>query len=119
MDDPQLFNGLIETTLGVTTAWTREALYDFVNTYSALLPVTDKDIDNFVKTTHAAAKVFIPSNVVVVLKAILFELKDRDLCVALPNQQVLHGITLDQLRVLRGNRNKALEMIEIRKISGL
>ena len=122
MDNLQIFNGLIQTTLGIGTARVREAIYEFVNTYSTLLTVTDVDIDNFVKMAHAsnagrpaAAKVLIPSNVVVALKAILFELKDRDLCAALPDQQVLQGITLEQLKAMRSNRNKALEMIEIRK----
>ena len=122
MEDPQIFNGLIHTTLGVTTARVRETIYEFVNTYSALLTVTEEDIDNFVKMTHAAnsgrpaaAKVLIPSNVVVALKAILFELKDRELCAALPDQQMLQGITVDQLRSMRSNRNRAKEMTEIRK----
>ena len=122
MEDPQIFNGLIHTTLGVTTARVRETIYEFVNTYSALLTVTEEDIDNFVKMTHAAnsgrpaaAKVLIPSNVVVALKAILFELKDRELCAALPDQQMLQGINVDQLRSMRSNRNRAKEMTEIRK----
>ena len=122
MNDPNIFNALIQTTLGVAQVRVRQAIYEFVNTYSALLTVADDDIDNFVKMAHAAnsgraaaAKVLIPSSVVVALKAILFELKDRELCASLPDEHVLEGITLDQLRIMRSNRNKAMEMIEIRK----
>jgi hypothetical protein len=38
----------------VTTVRTQEAIYDFVDTFTILLTVTDKDIDNFVKATHEA-----------------------------------------------------------------
>ena len=56
MDDEQIFNGLFQTTLGVATARVREAINEFVNTKSALLTVTDDDIDNFVKIWHKKVK---------------------------------------------------------------
>ena len=84
--------------------------------------VTDEDIDNFITITHqansgrtAAAKALIPTNVVVTLKAILFELRDRQMCSALPDEQVLQGINIQQLSVMRNKRNKTMEMVEIRK----
>ena len=45
----------------------------------------------------------------------LFELKDRKLCSALPDQQILLGINIDQITLMRSNRNKAIDMSDMRK----
>ena len=121
MDNQQAFQHFIQTTLNVNVVRVRDTIYDFVDTFGALLSVTDNDIDSFVKDTHssnsgraAAAKVLIPAKVSIALKAVLFELKDRELCAALPDLPTLQAIDNAQLTIMRGNRNKSIEMSDMR-----
>ena len=121
MNNQVVFQDFIQTTLNITTARVRTTIYDFVNTFQALLSVTESDIDSFVKDTHssnvgraAAAKVIIPAKVTIALKAVLFELKDRELCAALPDLPTLQSINNAQLTVMKTNRNKSKELSEMR-----
>ena len=116
MNDPAIFQGFVQNTLGVTTPRVRNVIFDFISTFEELLSTTDEEITNFVSTTHSSnsarannQKILIPSNVAISLQALLFELKDRSLCNALPDAATLSAITALQLRALRRARAAAIE----------
>ena len=120
MNNQAVFSTLLRNTLSVNEG-VHTTVTDFVNTYAALLTVSDTEIDEFVKHTHAAntgrasaQKVIIPAKVIIALKSILFELKDRELCGALPDMAFLQTIDGAQLSLMRSNRNKAIEIAELR-----
>ena len=51
--------------------------------------------------------IFISKNVTQGIKSMFFEIKDRELCNALPDEVDLHGINADQLIIMRKNRSDA------------
>ena len=121
MNDVAIFRHLVENTLGVNMARVRNEIYNFVQTFNDLLSVSDDEIDDFVKSTHSSnsgrannARVLIPSNVPTALKAILFELKDRSICNALPSAANLMAITMAQINIMRRQRAEAKEHQERR-----
>ena len=61
---------------------------------------------NSVKASHA--KLLIGSNVVLGLKSVLFELKDRDACDALPNATVLNVLDAGQVSFKRKFRRQVI-----------
>ena len=90
MDDPLIFSTFLTDRCGMI-ARARTEVITFVDTFDALLTVTDTDIDIFVKSTHAANtarannnKILISPNAVLTMNAILFELQDRLMCESLP-----------------------------------
>ena len=116
MNDPAVFAHFVQNVLGVTTPRVRNVIFDFVPTFNDLLSTTDDEIAAFVSTTHSSnsargntQKILIPSNVSISLQAMLFELKDRELCQALPDQATLQAITPVHLTALRRARATALE----------
>ena len=116
MNDIPTFEHFVQNTLGVGQVRVRTEIYNFVNTFSALLAVTDEEIDEFVKSTHSSnsgrannSRILIPSNVATSFKALLFELKDRAICSALPNQANLMAINQAQITLMRQNRAEAKE----------
>jgi hypothetical protein len=115
MDDPNLFEGFIRTIVGITTPRVLQEILTFANTFRALLASTSKDLDSFIKNTHSSnsarannAKILIPAGAVVMLQSILFELKDRERCNALPNAVMLAGIDNAQMTAIRAQRSQAL-----------
>ena len=92
MDDKDLFEVFLWDTLNVQSRLVRDAIADFLTTFSDLLNSTDGDIDTFVKETHSSnsaraanQKILIPASAVIALKSVRFELQGRDKCDALPN----------------------------------
>ena len=87
MDDPAIFTQFI-TNAGATTARARTAITDdLVNTFTGLLTISEADIDQFTNSTHSLNRnrannqaITISLKVVLALKALRFELKDRVLC---------------------------------------
>ena len=76
---------------------------------------SDDEIDAFVKEVHSGnstrasnTKFLKISSVILGLKSILFELKDRDICDALPNATTLRGLDINQLSSIRKLRKCAL-----------
>ena len=66
----------------------------------------DQDIDSFVKEIHYSnnsrphnINILIPFNMPQSFKSVIFELKDIQICRALPNVLVLQAINLAQLNV--------------------
>lgn len=122
MDDENLFEVFLRDTLSVQSRRVRDAITDFITTFSDLLASTDEDIDTFVKETHSPnlaravnQKMLIPTSVVTSLKSVLFELRNRDKCDALPNVAALTGIENAQLNILKNNRRTAISMENMRK----
>ena len=114
MDDPVVYLNFITTVAGVTVARARNELLSFADTFRALLSSNENELDRFVKDTHASnsarannAKILIPTQSVIALKAVLFELKDREKCDALPNLAMLQGLNANQVSQLRARRNQA------------
>ena len=118
------FANFVQNVLGVPTPWAQNTIIAFVSTFTDLLSATDEEINSFVTTTHSSnsaraanAKILIPSNVAVLLQALLFELKDRDLCNALPDAAMLNAITPVQLGALRRSRANAIAHAKNRNTS--
>ena len=99
----------------MTVPRNRNTLLQFVSTFNQLLSTTDEEIDTFVSTTHSANS----GRVIIGLKSILFELKDRAMCRALPNLATLNAITIIQVNALRSDRAEAKEQIKRAKDNAL
>ena len=122
MDDTNAFDNFLQNVVGVTVPHARNAILDFIPTLSDLLALSDDEIASFVATIHASnsarannAKVLISPQVTVSLQALLFELKDRELCGALPTLAEINMITIADLAFLRKSRNAALQHNKRRK----
>ena len=114
MDDVNIFTEFITNIAGITTAPAIRAITGYINTFSALLSTRDKEIDDFVTNTHrsnsgltARQKIYISPAAVLSLQAMLFELKDRRNCGALPTADVLQAINAQQIIMLRQARSQA------------
>lgn len=99
MNDQNCFTQFLTNVLGMNTARHRNALRQFVSTFAQLMTTTEDEIDTFVSTMHSAnsgrannSTILIPPNVTIGLKAILFELQDREMCGALPGLATLNAI---------------------------
>ena len=126
MDDANCFRNFLTNVLQMTVPRHRNTLLQFVSTFNQLLATTDNEIDTFVSTTHSAnsgrannAKILIEPNVIIGLKSILFELKDRQMCRALSNLATLNAIDVNQINGLRQDRAQALEQIKRAKENAL
>ena len=122
MNDPAIFANFLENVLQVRPARVREEITSFIGTFEDLLSSSDDEIDAFVKEVHSGnsargsnSKLLIGSNVVLALKSILFELKDRDACDALPNEAVLNALDTSQLSSMRKYRRQAIISQSLRK----
>ena len=98
--------------LDLTVARARNEVTDFIGTFNDLFSTSETELDDFVKTVHASnsarsanAKIIIKSSFITGLNSLLFELKDRELCVALPDHATLAAINTGQLALLRNQRN--------------
>ena len=126
MDDDNLFELFLQNTLSIANRRVRDEITNFVETFRDLLATTDADIDTFVKETHSSnsarpanAKILIPASSVKALKSLLFELRDRDKCNALPSAPILDNIDDAQLTVMKNNRRTALGIETMRKSQNL
>ena len=122
MNDPATFLNFLENVLQVRPARVREEVITFVKTFEDLLSSSDDEIDAFVKEVHASnsarasnAKLLIGSSVILGLKSVLFELKDRQACGALPNALVLNALDTAQISIMRKSRRQALMNQSLRK----
>ena len=116
MDDAVIFAAFLEKVCGLAVSRARTEVLTLVDTFRALLTTTDDEIDAFVKSTHssnsaraAQARILIPSGAVLALKAVLFELKDREKCNALPNPQILAALDAQQVTLMRAQRTTSIE----------
>ena len=126
MNTPAIFTAFLTNPLGITTARVRNEITDFISTFNDLLGTTEEEIDTFVKSVHSSnsarpgnAKILISASVVIGLKSVLYELKDRELCDALPDQAILASIDGNQLSIMRHQRSAGLEAEKRRKETNL
>ena len=115
MDDPATFMNFLTTRCGTINARSRNELVAFIPTFRSLLSVLDDDIAAFVKQTHAAntargnnQRILISPATVLALQAILFELKDRQICDELPTAAVLNNITAAQMAAMKAQKTQAV-----------
>ena len=115
MNDPTIFASFLENVLQVRPARVREEVMSFIETFEDLLNSFDDEIYAFVKEVHngnsaraSNAKLLISSNIVLGLKSVLFELKDRDACNALQSVEVLDSLDAAQVSSMRKFRRQAI-----------
>ena len=116
MDDPVLFANFLQNVAGLTVARSRNEVLGFVDTFRSLLSTSEDELDSFVKNTHSSntarnnnQRILIPTRTVIALKALIFELKDRERCDALPAQVMLQNLNAAEIALLRARRNDALQ----------
>ena len=63
----------------------------------------------------AAQIILISNNVTQGIKYMFFELKDRELCNAFPDELSIHGINADQISIMRKNRDNVKEYLKRRE----
>ena len=122
MNDPATFSNFLNNVLQIRPARVRDEIITFVETFEDLLSSFDDEIDAFVKEVHASnsarasnAKLLIGSNVLLGLKSILFELKDRHVCGALPSAMMISNLDAAQISSMRKLRRQALINQTLRK----
>ena len=100
MDDLAVFTNFLNMCCGTLNAHSHNELQTFIPTFQMLLAVSDDNILAFIKQIHAANSawgnnqcILIWLAMVLVLQVILFELKDREMCNALPAAAILNNIT--------------------------
>ena len=115
MDDPIIFANFLEHNAGIINVHAQNAVIAFIHTFRDLLSSTDSEINTFVQNTHssnsarARNKISIPPGSVIALQAMLFELKDRQSCGALPTAETFAAMTIQQLTSLKQARSTAIE----------
>ena len=122
MNDPTIFANFLENILQVRHARVRDEVITFVETFEDLLSSSDDEIDAFVKEVLSVnsarvtnTRLLITSNVILGLKSVLFELKDRDMCYSIPNATILRGLESNQFSSKRKLRRWALINQSLRK----
>ena len=116
MNDPAQFTAFLTNLCGLTIDRARNEVTTFLNTFEDLLSTSEEEIDNFVKNTHAAnsaraaaQRILIPTASIVTLKALRFELIDREKCGVLPNQATLQGMNAANLNLMRIQRTRSMQ----------
>ena len=122
MYDPTIFANVLENVLQVRSARIKAEIITFIETFDDLLSSSDDEIDAFAKEVHNRnsaraynAKRLISSNVVLGMKNVLFELKDRDARDALPSATVLDALDANQVSSMRKFRRQATINQSLRK----
>ena len=126
MNDPTIFVNFLENVLPIRPTRAKVEIISFIETFEDLLSSSDDEIDSFAKEVHNAnrarasnAKLLIGSNVVLGLKSVLFELKDRAACDALPSAAVLNALDTNQVSSMRKFRRQAIISQSLRKVATL
>ena len=126
MNQATPFDNFLLNVLGFILPRNQVAIRSFMSNFEQLLATTEDELDSFVTNTHgsntgrpAAQKITIPPNVLIGLKSILFELKDREIYGALPDLAVLNAIDHVQLMTLRQSRTRAKEHLKRAKDNAL
>ena len=116
MNDPAQFTAFLTNLCGLTVARARNETIAFLDTFEALLSTSEEEIDNFVKNTHAANsaratanKILIPTAAAITLKAVRFELIDREKCGTLPDLAALQGLDAVSINLMRVQRTKSVQ----------
>ena len=122
MNDRAIVTSFLNNVIQVRPARVREEIVIFVETFGDILSSSDDEIDAFVEEVHASntarasnAKLLISSNLILGRKSVLFELKDRDICGALPSIIVPNNLDTAQISAMRNVRRQALMNQVLRK----
>ena len=122
MDNIALFSDFIQNVLRIAIQRNRQAVATFMPTFRAVLTTSDNDIDDFVKSIHGnnsrlqqQQRITIEPSVVIYLKGLHFELKDRERCDALPDAAWLGNLDIPQLITFRADRSEYTENQKISK----
>ena len=115
MNDANEFTAFLTNLCGLTVLRARTEVITFIDTFDALLSTSEDEIDNFVKNTHAAnsaraaaQRILIPSAAVITLKALRFELIDREKCGALPDLATLWAMDAANLSLMQVQHTKSV-----------
>ena len=91
MEDPVIFLNFVNNICNVTVARARNKILGFIPNFRVLMTTPESQNDEL-KNTHSSnsaqganAKILIPSDAIIYLKSIQFELEDRRKCNTLPN----------------------------------
>jgi hypothetical protein len=75
--------------------------------FKTLLHTSEDEINDFVKSVHAANtaltannRIYISPSSIITILAVLFELKDREKCNALPTAEILQAIDNEAIQLL-------------------
>ena len=123
MDDPAVFLDFLENTLSITPPRVVQEIISYVDTFESLLQTSADEFDDFVTRTHSSnsarapnAKILIPNTAIISINALMFELKDRLTCDALPDLATLQAMNGNTLRSLRAQHNTAKEQLKGAKL---
>ena len=116
MGNPATFNAFLINVAGLIVPRVQNKISGFDYAFCALLSLNEKELDTFVSTMHSSNSVrannvwiVIPSGAVIILKSLLFELKDRNRCDALPSLVMLQNLDIVQMSVLCAQRNQTIQ----------
>ena len=114
MDDPVIYLHFLRNMLRLAPPRIVQEMVSFADTFCSLLSNSEKDFDEFVKRTHQSnsactnnALILIPSTAILSIRAILFDLKDRETCDALRDLPTLQAMDGNTMCVLRAQHNAA------------
>ena len=107
-----LFKNVIQDVIQVNTNHVRLKITGFIDSFGALIATTNEEINTFLCDTHssnsakaAAVRILIKPKLSTSIKAVKFELNDRNLCNALIDEANLDAIDMDKINILQSNRN--------------
>ena len=122
MDNANTFENFLANIAGFTTQNAVATIRAFTPNFNSLISVSETDMKQFVKDTHAANsgradndKVFLPAGAMLNLLAIHHELRDRIRCGVVPDNNTLQNIDIFVVQFLRGNRSDAIQRLEALK----
>ena len=103
MYNKYLFNQFLQDVIQVNTNNVRLNITGFIESFGELIATTDEDTHTFVCDTHSsnsarvtAVSILIKPRVSTSIKAIRFEIKDRELCNALLDKATIDAIEMDK-----------------------
>ena len=116
MDDQNLFAGFLTNIVGLRQLRQRDAINENVaSTFRELQSTSEDEINSFLKGNNslnsnraAAQRVLIEPHHIQSIKAILFELRDRQQCYSPPSIEMLNRIDLEAMSLLKAARVEAL-----------
>ena len=116
MNDPAVFTNFIQHVLLEAIPRNRNIISSFIPTFQVLLNTSDSEIDTFIQNTHSSnsgrannAKIIFQGGTSIGLKSIRFEIKDRQICNALPDFATLMALNMIQINAIRMERTLAKE----------
>ena len=108
MNDPTILANFLEIILQVKLLWIGEEITSFIEAFMNLLRFNKNKIGALIKETYMKFALRAPrikfltsTKIISGPKSVLFELKDRDTCKALPSVEVLNSLDAGQVSFMR------------------